>query len=114
MKLEAAHGRGRGPCGVAAARPVLGKSFALFSHGLKHTRVLGHVSVETPVFKISISSAEPRMTHLHRTKWKNTEYRKKDLLIRYGSDSVGYAASSKTLSPTTITFNFRCMSELRA
>ena len=34
---------------------MLGKSFALFSHGLKHASVLGRVFVETLVFKISIS-----------------------------------------------------------
>ncbi|PPS10731.1 hypothetical protein GOBAR_AA09914 [Gossypium barbadense] len=67
---------------------------ALFSHGLKHARVLGRVSVKTPDFKISISavylkSAELGMTHLHRTEWKNTEYRKRDFLIWCGSDNVG-------------------------
>ncbi|PPR98881.1 hypothetical protein GOBAR_AA21787 [Gossypium barbadense] len=74
---------------ASPAPPVLAKSFSLFSHGLKHARVLGRVSMETPVFKISISSAELGMTHLHRTEWKNTEYRKRDFLILCGSDNVG-------------------------
>ncbi|PPS20472.1 hypothetical protein GOBAR_AA00089 [Gossypium barbadense] len=35
------------------------------------------------------NSAELGMTHLHRTEWKNTEYRKRDFLIWCGSDNVG-------------------------
>ncbi|PPR81995.1 hypothetical protein GOBAR_AA38719 [Gossypium barbadense] len=49
--------------------------------GLKLARVLARVSVE--------SLAKLGMTHLDRTEWENTEYRKRDFFIRCGSDNVG-------------------------
>ncbi|PPR84677.1 hypothetical protein GOBAR_AA36033 [Gossypium barbadense] len=72
---------------------------------------VSHDRVSSPVWpRLQARPAELGMTHLHRTEWKNTEYRKRDFLIRCGSDNVRingiYAVSVfwKRVSDTKMNF----------
>ncbi|PPS16626.1 hypothetical protein GOBAR_AA03949 [Gossypium barbadense] len=101
--LWSVHGRG------SLSNLVLGKNFALFSHGhvawpcllpwcehgLRHTRVPSRVGWKTYVsrtqFKTStiyLERAEFGMNYLDCTVWKNAKYRKRDFFIRLKSGNT--------------------------
>ncbi|PPS10172.1 hypothetical protein GOBAR_AA10472 [Gossypium barbadense] len=74
---------------VETGRDTRPRATPVYSEGCAQLLSHDHVASSCLALFASPMPCRLRVTHLHRTEWKNIEYRKRDFLIRCGSDNVG-------------------------